>query len=599
MPPPRAGRGLAPFDQPLYLRYGASAPEPLDAPAPSAVLAGRYGSVGRAAIAVAVVAVAPALDRDPEVVTRFGWLVSLAWLGVVLVLDVQRRRANSRALELITLAWDLALFVAVDVALDAHGAAAAGYVLVVAFHAYADGRTVGICGVVLATAALIAIPVIDGRPVDWFQTATQVTVMSLLVWLMVEAAHRHARTRAGLRRVVEKADAILARIGDAVLVTNNRGRVLEWNHAAERTFGCDAEDAVGRRCDDLLGLRQDMRPLRCDQGCALLTANDQGHDVQVWRLGSAGRRQPLLATVQPIVARDGTPVEVIHSFRDVTSLKQADEAKTMFLATASHELKTPLTVISGYAQVLRRGSLGAGAPDGNGVDRHVGDDPTPEVALEAIESRAHQLAGIVDRLLMSSRIESGRIELQPAGIDIRSVLMERATAMEVATRRRVVARVPGDLPDAHADLDAVTTVLDHLLDNADKYSPEGGEITVEAHADGHHVVIRVRDDGIGMTPDQLEHCFERFWQAESTDVRRFGGTGIGLYIVKSLVEAMDGRIEVTSAVDGGTTFTIRLFIAGRAPRPAADTAVVRDGESSMILEFMRQVGVPLEREAAR
>jgi PAS domain S-box-containing protein len=603
MAPARGDRGLAPFDQPLYLRFAEGPREPVETLAPSGALVARYGSAGRAVIALVVIAVAPTLDRDQDVVERFGWVVAFAWLGVVLVLDLARRRGRSTPLDLLSLAWDLALFATLDAVLDAPATAAAGYVLTVAFHAYVSGPVVGLIGVALAGGAIAAVPAIDGRGVDWFHTATQVTVALLLVWLVVEAAHRHARTRAGLRRVSEKAEAILAGIGDAVLVTNHRGRILEWNRAAERTFDCAADDAIARRCDELLELRRDMRPLRCDRGCALLSEGPEGDDVEVWRVSSQGRRQPLLATARPIVARDGTPVEVIHSFRDVTSLKQADEAKTLFLATASHELKTPLTVISGYAQMLQRGpglaAEPAGAPTDNGQEHD--QDDSRRVALAAIESRAHQLAGIVDRLLMSSRIEAGHIELQPGSADLRAIVVERAAAMEGATRRRVIAHVPADLPAAHADPDAVTTALDHLLDNAVKYSPGRDEIHVTAECDGDHIVLQVRDEGIGMTPDQLEHCFERFWQAESTDVRRFGGTGIGLYIVRSLVEAMDGTVEVDSVAGSGTTFTIRLFVAGRAPdqSSAADEPIDRDGQPSMIREFMRQVGVPLDREGAR
>jgi PAS domain S-box-containing protein len=599
MAPARGDRGLAPFDQPLYLRFTEGSREPVDTLAPSAALVERYGSLGRAVIAIVVVAVAPTLDADPDIVERFGWLVAFGWLPVVLVLDLARRRHPSTPLALLTLAWDLALFAVLDAALDAPATAAAGYVLIVAFHSYVSGPIIGLVGVALAGGAIVAIPLLDGREVDWFHTATLITVAVLLVWLVAEASHRHARTRAGLQRVSEKAEAILAGIGDAVLVTNHRGRILEWNRAAERTFDCAAEDAIAQRCDELLELRRDMRPLRCDRGCALLAEASEGDDVEVWRLTSQGRRQPLLATARPIVARDGTPVEVIHSFRDVTSLKQADEAKTLFLATASHELKTPLTVISGYAQMLQRPPRRS--VEDNGTAAADDADDTERVALAAIESRAHQLAGIVDRLLMSSRIEAGHIELHPSATDVRVIVVERVAAMEGATRRRVIAHVPDNLPAAHADPDAVTTVLDHLLDNAVKYSPGGTEITVSAHAAGDRVLLEVRDDGIGMTPNQLEHCFERFWQAESTDVRRFGGTGIGLYIVRSLVEAMDGTVDVDSVVGGGTTFTVRLYIAGRAPErtDTADEPIDRDGQPSMIREFMRQVGVPLDREGTR
>jgi signal transduction histidine kinase len=145
-----------------------------------------------------------------------------------------------------------------------------------------------------------------------------------------------------------------------------------------------------------------------------------------------------------------------------------------------------------------------------------------------------------------------------------------------------VAKVLGDEA-------ALATVFEHLIDNAVKYSPDGGRITVDAAA-GERVEVTVSDEGIGMHPDQTAHCFEKFWQAESTDVRRFGGTGIGLYIVQSLIEAMGGRISVRSEPGVGTSFLVEL-IPYLEHRPVEEKPA-GIGEMTMIQEFMRQIGVP-------
>jgi PAS domain S-box-containing protein len=548
----------------------------------------RYASIGRVLLALVLIAIAPTRRDDPEVVRAFGYLVAFGWLGAVGVLDlVRRRHGATRGIQIITLLWDVALFGAADAVLHAPATAAAGLVIVVAFQAYAEGQRFGGVAVLLAAAVLTLVPALQHRDIYWSLIATNITVAALLVLLLTEATHRQARARAGLVRVTEKADAILAGIGDAVLVTNHRGRVVEWNHAAERTFACSSDDVLGKHCNELLGLRYEMRDLRCDRGCALLELAPAGTDVEVWRTDAHDRRQPLLATVQPVVAVDGVPIEVIHSFRDITAIKAADEAKTLFLATASHELKTPLTVIRGYAQMLQRDEIDPSFALAE-ADRHA--------ALVAIETRAHQLAGIVDRLLMSSRIEAGRIELRPEPTDMGPILTERAAAVEGATGHRVLTDLPADLPLVHADADALTTILDHLLDNAAKYSPKGGDITVSARRLDDRVVVRVRDQGIGMTPDQLDQCFKRFWQAESADARRFGGSGIGLYIVRSLTEALEGEVDVASVAGGGSTFSILLYVAGRMPARVVDEEPAdTDGEASMIREFMRQMGLRLDK----
>jgi PAS domain S-box-containing protein len=429
------------------------------------------------------------------------------------------------------------------------------------------------------------VPLTTHQVIDGYLLGVQLVGVALLAWLLGDASRRHDTSRAGLVRVSEKSAAIVAGIVDAVVVMTPNGRVQEWNPAASRAFGCPPEQSQRRRCADVLGLQIGLRALRCDEGCALLAEATAGESIEVWRRDPTGRRQPLLSSASAILDESGQPIEVIHSFRDITALKAADEAKTLFLATASHELKTPLTVIHGFAQMLQREEMAA---------------PERNHALQAIESRSQQLAGIVDRLLMSSRIDAGRIDLSTRPLDVAALVRERSMAFAAATGRTVTVDVAHELPFASADHDAVTTVLDHLLDNASKYSHESGAIVVRMseHCDGD-VVLAVADEGIGMTPEQIEHCFERFWQAESTDVRRFAGTGIGLYIVRSLVEAMGGTILVRSTPATGSVFEVRLRTTAPEP-PASDDGRDRssrepeEGQSSMIREYMRQVGVPLQ-----
>jgi two-component system OmpR family sensor kinase len=143
----------------------------------------------------------------------------------------------------------------------------------------------------------------------------------------------------------------------------------------------------------------------------------------------------------------------------------------------------------------------------------------------------------------------------------------------------------------------LATVVDHLLDNAVKYSPEGGAITLSVDVVGDDdAELLVTDHGFGMTHEQVKHCFDPFWQAELADVRRFGGAGIGLYIVRSLVEAMEGHVSVESAPGEGSTFRVVLHRADRVHREEPETVMAEPGvgERSIIREYMRQLGVGLE-----
>jgi PAS domain S-box-containing protein len=379
----------------------------------------------------------------------------------------------------------------------------------------------------------------------------------------------------------EKTEAILAGIGDCVVVTDTAGTVTQWNDAAERIIGCPRSQAVGRHCSEVLGLRVGEHALDCSDGCALLAASEASNDAlgqEAWRLLEGERRQPLLATASVVRDRDGEVSEVVHSLRDITRLKEADEAKTLFLATASHELKTPLTVIQGFTETLSSGTA---------------DETREKQALEAVHRRAKQLNGIVDRILLSSRIEAGKAKISCEQICIEPILSERVAALRAASQRDVSLEIEGGLPEVMADQVALITVLDHLLENAVKYSPDGGNVSLAVRHTESEVYLRVADEGIGMDPEQAARCFEKFWQAESSDVRRFGGTGIGLYIVRSLVEAMGGSIEVETAVGSGTAFTFSLPRAAAPVEP--EPSPPGEGDPSVIREFMRQIGVPARR----
>lgn len=380
----------------------------------------------------------------------------------------------------------------------------------------------------------------------------------------------------------ERSEAILSRVADAVIVTDGQGSLRQFNRSAVDIFGFEPHAAAGRSCAQVLGLRLGERTLDCATGCALLQLSSAatGPGVEVSRVREDGRKQPLLGNAAAVIGADGMVHEVVHSFRDITSLKEADEAKTMFLATASHELKTPLTVIRGFSEMLMGTGVGSAGADG---------------AVEAIARRSIELNRIVDRILLSSRIESGRVDVSMRDVDVAPILLERTDAFARATGRWARAILEPRLPLVRCDPEAFASVIDHLIENAIKYSPDGGSIDVHAHASSTTVSIDVVDHGIGMSAEHAGRAFEKFFQAESSDVRRFGGTGIGLYIVRSLVEAMGGTVSLASALGRGSTFTVSLQRCDVALEPLAEAIEPEPAEApepSVIREFMRQMGIP-------
>ena len=440
--------------------------------------------------------------------------------------------------------------------------------------AYRSGVVPGVAfGAALLAVRWIVTLLAGGGPIDPLREVVDTLALVGVLLVVGRALTVQKRDARSVAESVQRSDHILARSSEGIVVTGEGGVIRQVNPAAERSLGVTtADELIGGTCNDRLSLHQDSEALDCRRTCALaaLCHDDQG--VQVWR-DTDGVRQPLLATASRL-SGPGEETQFLHSFRDITRLRQADEAKTMFLATASHELKTPLTVIRGFAQVLRR----------------TVPDTEAQVALAAIETRSAELANIVDRLLLSSRIEAGRVDLEIEPIDVSDILRTRMRGLSNSLGRTIEVDVEDDLL-ALGSGDALVTTLDHLLDNAAKYSPGGQDLRITAvRADGE-ISISVIDRGIGMTQEQLDQCFDRFWQAEATDVRRFGGTGIGLYIVESLVNGMHGRVEARSTLGQGSTFTVVLPVADDLDH-VVDISGTAAAAHTSVDEFMRQLGLP-------
>ena len=544
-----------------------------DVPAVRMTARGRVVVATGAVIAASLV-LASGGQGDRLLYVLGAWVSWSGWLALEADVKAPRFiRVCGAAGDVVVLAAAAALFPGAAVAVGL------GALIVVLVGAYTGGAGEG------AVLSLVAVAIVASVADPAVPTALLFTaVLTVLVVVVERGSSQQRQASRQSERFLGRSGAILERVADGVMVTDVRGAVLEANPAARRIMNAVDGAVESRHCNEVLSLGIGERVLDCTGGCALLRSGNssEGPGQEVWCLSPDGRRRPLLANAGAITNQDGAVDEVVHSLRDITSLKQADEAKTLFLATTSHELKTPLTVIRGFGELLAEG------PD-LPVDTRV-------KAAEAIVRRADELATIVDGLLISSRIESGRLKLELSAVAVAPILQERGRSLGDATGRPVDVVVDPELPDVEADTAAVTTLVDHLLDNAVKYSPAGGKVTLTATVDQDEVRISVSDTGVGMDPEQVSHCFEKFWQAESGDDRRFKGSGIGLYIVGSLAEAMAGRMEVQSTAGLGSTFTLVLPVAGATSAAATDAVdtTERGGDESIVREFMRQLGIPAE-----
>lgn len=356
------------------------------------------------------------------------------------------------------------------------------------------------------------------------------------------AAYEHRRSVATLAERVAESDAERARLaavieamGEGVLVVGADRRVLLANPRLRELFAAPAA-LEGR------SLLEAVR--NADVVDALEAALDQGEaQVQEVAIGPAPERS-LRFSVAPFPAAEKR-AGAVAVFRDVTELRRSEVARRDFVANASHELKTPLTAIRGFAERLADADL---------------PDTAAKQAVETILGNARRLDAIVEDLLELSRIESGSVPVRAESVALGELVARLVRDLDPRLRAgSLTARIEAGVERAHADRRGVEHVLANLLDNAIKYTPAGGEITVRVRAVAPaRVRIEVEDSGSGIPRKDLHRIFERFYRVDPGRSRLLGGTGLGLAIAKHWVQAMGGAIGVESQLGHGSCFWVEL-----------------------------------------
>jgi PAS domain S-box-containing protein len=312
--------------------------------------------------------------------------------------------------------------------------------------------------------------------------------------------------------------AVIDGSADGIAVLDSAGRVLQWNPSAHRITGVAAEDILGAGPPFPLPEPGARHTHKLDSGRWL--------DVLCTRLGESG--------------------EFVVDFRDVTAAKELEEAKDLFLATTSHELRTPITVVQGFASTLA-----------SRWDQMRDEDR--RMAVHTIAERAGSLGRLVEQLLLGSRAGADQLSITNVPFDLAELLRASVISFRpLSDKHEVVGEIPDDLPKALGDSLATDIIVGQLLENAFKYSPSGGTVVVRARPAGAWIEVTVEDEGIGIAPGDEERIFERFVQGEAGDRRRFGGVGIGLYIVRRLAIAQEATVEARSRQTGGTIMRLCL-----------------------------------------
>ncbi|MBE1532505.1 PAS domain-containing protein [Actinomadura algeriensis] len=313
--------------------------------------------------------------------------------------------------------------------------------------------------------------------------------------------------------------AVIDASADGIAVLDHDLVVRQWNPAAHLITGIPPDDAIGR-------------PLPFEMPAL-------GENL-TYQLESGTWLNVLTAEIEETG-------ELVLDFRDVSEAKALEEAKDLFLATTSHELRTPITVVQGFASTLV-----------NRWDELA--DTDRRAAVATIAERAQSLGRLVEHLLLGSRAGRDELTVTVETFDLRRVVEGVVAGFRsLSAKHRVELEIAPGLPAAQGDPMATDIVLGQLMENAFKYSPDGGTVRVCAHAEGPRIVVTVEDEGVGIPPEDHERVFERFVQGDAGDRRRFGGIGLGLYIVKRLTEAQQGTVSAHPAA-GGTGTRMRLVL---------------------------------------
>lgn len=349
-------------------------------------------------------------------------------------------------------------------------------------------------------------------------------------------------------------ETILRSIGDGVLVTDASDQVVLMNNAAQHLLGLSEQESAGA---DFLAMIDDEAFKK-----AWIEAASSGLPLarRDLHIKSEPARTLMVnrSTMDEQTSGERWFVTVLH---DVTKEREIEQMKSDFVSAVSHELRTPLTSIKGFTSTLLRK-----------------DDLPQELRtrfLNIINEESDRLIKLIEELLLISRIESGRVLLERAAVDINH-LVNTVTAILLpglnAKRHRFERDTPKDLPKPVGDSRKIQMVLGNLLDNAIKFTPEHGRVALRAYAEDDCIVIQVQDSGPGIPRAELPRIFDRFYRVHR-DGQQESGTGLGLFIVREMVNLHGGRIDVDSEPGQGATFTVRLPMVAAEQEPAADEAV--------------------------
>jgi PAS domain S-box-containing protein len=351
------------------------------------------------------------------------------------------------------------------------------------------------------------------------------------------------------RVALQRHARVLEHVDDGVFLVDPEGILQHWNPAAAAITGLTATSVLGEPADDVLPGWSAVGPT-----VPVATIPGPGStEARTLPFEIDGRE--IWLSISGVAFEDG----VVYAFRNLTEERALDELKGEFVATVSHELRTPLAAIYGSAQTLLRRDIDLG-------------EEKRRTLLEVIAQESERLSRVAADILLANNLDSGRLQLEQHRLDLTRLAEEVVEEMRSVHADRADLSIELAVPETRSfvagDEDKLRQVLINLVDNAAKYSPNGGAIEVRVEPNSTNVSVAVSDQGLGIPIAEQTRIFGKFYRVDPQLSRGVGGTGLGLYICRELVRRMDGCLKVTSREGEGSTFSVELpLVATRAAEP--------------------------------
>jgi PAS domain S-box-containing protein len=349
----------------------------------------------------------------------------------------------------------------------------------------------------------------------------------------------------------QRIESVLENSADGIMSIDSRCRILGFNSAMEKMTGFLRKEVLGKECFKVLNFTDQDNKNLCNIQCPMLMSSTEDKNAfeQIGTIRAKEGKTVDVAMIYSIVrSAEGKPINAVVNVRNISRLREMENFRETILSMLGHELQTPLTIIKGYTNTLSR-------TDGKW------DAETMRQGLQVIEEESDRLSEVMKKLLLASRLSAGAMKLEKEAVCLISVAQKvvRRLANLTSNHRFLIDFVP-DFPMVMVEPQLLEQVLTNLIENAVKYSPHGGKVTITGKQKENQIFVTVADQGIGIAAEDMEYLFKRFHRLDKGQSRKIQGTGLGLYICKSIVEAHGGTLEVKSEPGKGSEFSFTLPI---------------------------------------